>query len=40
MILSHGDNYGLKIPPAIAPIQIAIVVIDTHDKEVLSLLKP
>ncbi len=36
MIMSHGDNNGLVIPPAVAPIQIVIVPIAQHKQGVLE----
>lgn len=34
IIMAHGDNRGLKIPPKIAPIQIVIVPIAMHKENV------
>ena len=36
VIMSHGDNNGLVLPPAIAPIQIAILPIAQHKPGVLE----
>ena len=34
VIMAHGDNRGLKLPPKVAPIQIVIVPIAMHKKGV------
>ena len=46
LIMSHGDNRGLKLPPKVAPIQVVIVPIAMHKegvkektKELYDLLK-
>ncbi len=36
VIMSHGDNNGLVLPPAIAPIQVVIVPIAAHKEGVLD----
>ncbi len=36
LIMSHGDDYGLIIPPAVAPIQIVIIPIAQHKEGVLE----
>ena len=36
VIMSHGDNNGLVLPPAIAPIQVAILPIAQHKAGVLD----
>lgn len=36
IIMVHGDNRGLKMPPKIAPIQVVIVPIATHKEGVLD----
>ncbi len=36
IIMAHGDNRGLKIPPRIAPIQVVIVPIAQHKEGVLE----
>lgn len=36
IIMAHGDNRGLKIPPKIAPIQVVIVPIAQHKEGVLE----
>ncbi len=36
LIMSHGDNRGLKLPPKVAPIQIVIVPIAQHKEGVLE----
>ena len=36
IIMAHGDNRGLKIPPKVAPIQIVIVPIAAHKEGVLE----
>jgi len=36
LIMAHGDNRGLKLPPKVAPIQIVIVPIATHKEGVLE----
>ena len=36
LIMSHGDDYGLVIPPAVAPIQIVIIPIAQHKEGVLE----
>lgn len=32
LILAHGDNNGLRLPPKLAPVQIAIVPVRAEDK--------
>lgn len=39
IIVSHGDNKGLKLPPAIAPIQVVIVPIFKGEEEKQLVLK-
>ncbi len=36
LIMAHGDNRGLKLPPKVAPIQIVIVPIAQHKEGVLE----
>ncbi len=36
LIMSHGDDYGLIMPPAVAPIQIVIVPVAQHKEGVLD----
>ncbi len=36
IIMAHGDNRGLKIPPKVAPIQVVIVPIAQHKEGVLE----
>jgi len=36
IIMSHGDNRGLKLPPRVAPIQVVIVPIAQHKDGVLD----
>mgnify|MGYP001335258518 FL=1 len=36
IIMVHGDNRGLKLPPRVAPIQVVIVPIATHKEGVLD----
>lgn len=36
LIMAHGDNRGLKLPPRVAPIQIVIVPIAQHKEGVLD----
>ena len=36
IIMTHGDNRGLKLPPKIAPIQVIIVPIAAHKEGVLE----
>lgn len=36
LIMSHGDNRGLKLPPRVAPIQVVIVPIAQHKEGVLD----
>ncbi len=36
IIMSHGDNNGLVLPPAVAPIQVVIVPIAQHKEGVLG----
>ena len=43
VILTHGDNKGLKIPPKIAPIQLIVIPIfrnKTQKEEIKTFLKP
>jgi prolyl-tRNA synthetase len=37
-IMAHGDDAGLRLPPAVAPIQVAIVPIHRSDEERASVL--
>ena len=30
IIMTHGDNHGLVLPPAIAPIQVAVIPVAQH----------
>ena len=39
IIMAHGDNRGLKLPPKVAPIQVVIVPIATHKEGVLEKAK-
>ena len=34
LIMGHGDDYGLVLPPALAPIQVVVVVVKDGDGEV------
>jgi len=36
VIMAHGDNRGLKLPPKIAPIQVVVVPIATHKEGVIE----
>ncbi len=36
IIMTHGDNEGLVLPPAVAPIQVAIIPIAQHKEGVLE----
>ena len=36
IIMAHGDNRGLKLPPKVAPVQVAIVPIAQHKEGVLD----
>ena len=36
LIMAHGDNRGLKLPPKVAPIQVVIVPIAMHKEGVLD----
>ncbi|MBR1540411.1 MAG: proline--tRNA ligase [Clostridia bacterium] len=36
LIMAHGDNRGLKLPPRVAPIQVVIVPIAQHKEGVLE----
>ncbi len=36
LIMAHGDNNGLVLPPAIAPIQVAIIPVAQHKEGVLE----
>lgn len=36
IIMTHGDNNGLVLPPAIAPIQIAIIPVQQHKEGVIE----
>ena len=36
LIMAHGDNRGLKLPPKVAPIQVVIVPIAQHKEGVLE----
>ncbi len=36
LIMAHGDNRGLKLPPRVAPIQVVIVPIAQHKEGVLD----
>ena len=36
MIMTHGDNRGLVLPPAIAPVQVVIIPIAMHKKGILE----
>ena len=38
LIMTHGDDRGLRLPPAVAPVQIAIVPIYRSDDEQSSVL--
>jgi prolyl-tRNA synthetase len=37
-IMAHGDDAGLRLPPAVAPVQVAIVPISRTDEERASVL--
>ena len=34
LIMGHGDDYGLVLPPALAPIQVVVVVVKESDGQV------
>ena len=34
LIMGHGDDYGLVLPPALAPIQVVVVVVKDSDGQV------
>lgn len=36
LIMSHGDDYGLILPPAVAPVQVVIVPVAQHKEGVLE----
>ena len=36
IIMTHGDNNGLVLPPAVAPIQVMIIPIAQHKEGVLE----
>lgn len=36
IIMSHGDNNGLVLPPAVAPIQVVIIPVQQHKEGVLD----
>ena len=36
IIMTHGDNHGLGLPPAIAPIQVAVIPVAQHKPGVLD----
>ena len=36
IIMTHGDNHGLVLPPAIAPIQVAVIPVAQHKPGVLD----
>ncbi len=36
VIMAHGDNRGLKLPPKLAPIQVVIIPIAAHKENVLE----
>ena len=36
VIMTHGDNHGLVLPPAIAPIQVAVIPVAQHKPGVLD----
>ena len=36
IIMAHGDNRGLKLPPKVAPIQVVIIPVMTHKQEVMD----
>lgn len=36
IIMSHGDNNGLVLPPAVAPVQVVVIPIAQHKKGVLQ----
>ena len=38
IIMSHGDDRGLKLPPKIAPIQVIIIPIKTNDEKVMNVV--
>ena len=39
IIMSHGDNRGLKLPPKVAPIQVVILPIKLNSEEVVNASK-
>jgi prolyl-tRNA synthetase len=34
LIMCHGDDYGIVLPPAVAPIQVAVMVVKDHGGQV------
>ena len=36
IIMTHGDNNGLVLPPQVAPIQVAIIPVAQHKEGVLK----
>ena len=36
VIMTHGDNNGLVLPPAIAPIQVVVIPVAAHKPGVLE----
>jgi prolyl-tRNA synthetase len=39
LILAHGDDNGLRLPPKIAPVQVVIVPVKTDDETVMAYCK-
>ncbi len=39
IIMTHGDNNGLVLPPSVAPVQVVIVPVATHKEGVLEAAK-
>ena len=31
LIMAHGDGRGLRVPPRVAPVQVAVVVVPDED---------
>jgi prolyl-tRNA synthetase len=39
LVMAHGDDRGLRLPPAVAPVQVVIVPIYKNDEERASVLE-
>ena len=37
-VMAHGDDAGLRLPPAVAPVQVVIVPIHRYDDERASVM--